>query len=402
MKVKKLLFVILAAISTAIFAQSTASDNFEKKCLAEVFETYPTVCAVGNEYQIMIPVKKETLMRVEVDGESFYDESNGILRSACSVHRVSVPQAKLDKARAYTVCWRVVRKRKAYCTETEAEAKIRIPFRPILPDAKRIRIYHLADAHSWIDVPIKTALYWGKDLDLLVMNGDMVMDCGKLEYIAAPYQISGAVTKGEIPVLYARGNHDLRGVLAEKYAEMTPAMNGKTYYSFRLGPLWGIILDCGEDKADDHEQYGNTVCCHAFRLKETEYLKQIAGSPDTEYNAPGVRFRVVIAHEPFPRTSRPPFNIEIPLYTEWCRILKTTIKPDLMLSGHIHRCYIIRPGDPLDHKGTPCPIVVGSYLNRKENKFMGAAIDLTPEKAEVFFTDQNCKITGHEIIPFNE
>ena len=368
--------------------------------MKNVLAAFPTVCAVGNEYQIMVPVNQETLMRIEIGGESFFDESNGILRSACSVHRIAVPQAKLDAARSYAVCYRVVRERKPYFTETEDEVRIDFPFRPILPDAKRIRIYHLADAHSWIDIPIKTASYWGKDLDLLVMNGDMVMDCGTLEYIAAPYQISGAVTKGEIPVLYARGNHDLRGVLAEKYAEITPAMNGKTYYSFRVGPLWGISLDCGEDKTEDHAEYGNTVCCHSFRLKETDYLKQIAESPDTEFDAPGVRFRIVLSHVPFPQNQEDPFNIEVPLYTEWCRILKTKIKPDFMLSGHMHKCYVIRPCDPLDHKGTPCPVVVGASIDFKEKKYTGAAIELTPEKAEVLFTDQDRNVTGRDTILF--
>lgn len=367
--------------------------------MENVLAAFPTVCAVGNEYQIMIPVKKESLMRIEVGGESFYDESNGIMRSACTVHRISVPQAKLDAARAYTICFRAVCERKPYFTETEEEQKLSFRFRPISPDAERIRIYHLADAHSWIDLPAKAASFWGDDLDLLVMNGDMVMDCGTLEYIAAPYQISGAVTRGEIPVLYARGNHDLRGILAEKYSEMTPAMNGKTYYSFRVGPLWGISLDCGEDKTDDHAEYGNTVCCHSFRLKETEYLKEIADSPDTEYNAPGIRFRIVLSHLPFPQNQEDPFNIEIPIYTEWCRILKTEIKPDLMFSGHMHKCYVIRPGDPLDHKGTPCPVVVGSFIDYQEKKFAGAAIELTPGKAEIFFTDPEHNVFGHDIIP---
>jgi len=368
--------------------------------MKDILAAFPTVCAVGNEYQIMVPVNKETLMRIEIGNESFFDESNGIMRSNCAVHRIAVPQAKLDSARSYTVCCRVVRERKAYFTETEDEVRIDFPFRPILPDARSIRMYHLADAHSWIDIPIKTASYWGKDLDLLVMNGDMVMDCRKLEYIAAPYQISGAVTRGEIPVLYARGNHDLRGVLAEKYAEMTPAMNGKTYYTFRIGPLWGISLDCGEDKIDDHAEYGNTVCCHSFRLKETEYLKQIAESPDTQFNAPGVRFRIVLSHVPFPQNQGDPFDIEIPLYSEWCHILKTKIKPDLMLSGHIHECYVIRPGDPLDHKGAPCPVVVGTIFDHKKNRYAGAAIELMQEKAEIFFTDQDCNVLGRDTILF--
>ena len=368
--------------------------------MEEVLSACPTVCVVGNEYQIMIPVRKDTLLWVDVAGERFYDESNGILRSSCMVHRIAVPCEKLDRARGYTVCFRVIRERKAYFTDTEEEKQIHFDFRPVAADAGKIRIYHIADTHSWIDVPIQTASFWGDDLDLLVMNGDMMEDCSRLEYIAAPYQISGTVTKGEIPVLYSRGNHDLRGVLAEKYAEMTPAMNGNTYYSFRLGPLWGIILDCGEDKPDAHEAYGHTICCHSFRLQETEYLKKIAASPETEYAADGVRGRLVLCHLPFPAEQEPPFNIEEELYTQWCGILKEQIKPDLMLCGHIHRCFMIWPGGPLDHKGAPCPTVVGASMDREHQQYTGTAIEWTPEKADIYFTDQDHRILEHETVEF--
>ena len=71
-----------------------------------------------------------------------------------------------------------------------------------------------------------------------------------------------------------------------------------------------------------------------------------------------------------------------------------------MLSGHMHKCYVIRPGDPLDHKGTPCPVVVGAFVDWNGKKYAGAAIELTPEKAEIFFTDQDHNVTGRDTILF--
>ena len=71
-------------------------------CAASEFDEMlacpPTVCAVGREYQIMVPVTKPTLMWCEVGGQIFYDESNGIVRSDTDVHRLIVPQELLDKA----------------------------------------------------------------------------------------------------------------------------------------------------------------------------------------------------------------------------------------------------------------------------------------------------------------
>ena len=62
----------------------------------------PLVYAVGNEYQIMALVKQDlpVVMWVEVNGKSYYDASNGILRSARSSHRMTVPQSELNAAKS--------------------------------------------------------------------------------------------------------------------------------------------------------------------------------------------------------------------------------------------------------------------------------------------------------------
>ncbi|MBQ4107278.1 MAG: metallophosphoesterase [Lentisphaeria bacterium] len=363
----------------------------------QVIACPPTVCAVGSEYQIMVPVRKNSLMWCEIDGRKFYDESNGILRSDTTVHRIRVPQAVLDKARGYKLCCRVVTERKAYFSKTEPVVSRQYKFRPIAPDAESIRIYHLADAHSMIESPVKAAGYWGDKLDLLVMNGDMMEDCSRMELIAAPYQISGQVTGGEIPVICSRGNHDLRGVLAEHYADVTPTDNGNTYYSFRLGPIWGLVLDCGEDKMDDHKEYGYTVCCSEFRARQTEFLEKLVTQPETEFGADGVRFKVIINHVPFCVVYEPPFNIETDTYRKWCRLLREHVKPDVMLCGHEHQLRVIRPGGEGDDNGTPCPVVVGSKPDRRNKLFTGAALEWKKNgRVGVWFTDQDRKVVGQD------
>ena len=80
------------------------------------FATKPAVYAVGHEYQIIVPVTCETVMWVKVGERNFYDDSNGILRSGRSSHKMIVPMELLDKEKAYTICYRVVKERKAYGT----------------------------------------------------------------------------------------------------------------------------------------------------------------------------------------------------------------------------------------------------------------------------------------------
>lgn len=56
------------------------------KNIPDAFFTAPVVYAVGNSYQIMVPVSCETLMWVAVGDRCYYDDSNGILRSAVTTH----------------------------------------------------------------------------------------------------------------------------------------------------------------------------------------------------------------------------------------------------------------------------------------------------------------------------
>ena len=52
------------------------------KQIPECFATAPIVYAVGKNYQIMVSVTRPVVMWVRVGDKNFYDDSNGILRSA--------------------------------------------------------------------------------------------------------------------------------------------------------------------------------------------------------------------------------------------------------------------------------------------------------------------------------
>lgn len=352
--------------------------------MEDILAQPPSVYAVGRAYRIMVPVRVETLCWCEVGGESYEDESCGILRSSSLTHAVTVPMEALDRAGGYTLCFRVVRQRKPYFSEVSETVRLEVPFRP-LPEG-RIRLFMVADAHNRIAAPVAAA---GRP-DLLVLNGDVPEDSGRLENFTTIHAIAGQVTRGEVPTVFARGNHDLRGVCAERLAEHTPTQDGRSYYTFRLGTLWGIVLDCGEDKSDDHAEYGHTVCCHAFRRRETAFLRDVVAHADEEYAAVGVTRRLVVCHVPFSQVLEPPFDIEQDLYREWCRLLREQVRPHLMLCGHIHDLYVTQPGEGRDHLGQPCPVVVGSRPGPGPERFVGTEVTLeTDGRAVVEFLDQD-------------
>ena len=348
------------------------------------FATAPIVYAVNRSYQIIVPVTTETLMWVRVGNEDFFDDVNGVLRSDCTTHRMTVPMELLDRERKYTVCYRIVRERKPYFSDTSDVMTYESSFRPI--EKSPIHIYHISDAHNRIAEPVAAGKYFGEQLDLLVLNGDIPNHCGDVKNFTAIHQIASEITQGKLPVVFSRGNHDTRGIYAEKLAEHTPTDNGRSYFTFRLGSLWGLVLDCAEDKPDGNPEYGNTICCEAFRRRETAFLKEVIRNAEAEYHAEGVENRIVVVHNPFTHTPEPPFDIEQELFSEWARLLREEIKPQIMLCGHTHKNTISPIGGSIDQKGQPCPLVVASEPNRN-GRFVGGAFTLRPNACLVSFTD---------------
>ncbi|MBQ8684473.1 MAG: metallophosphoesterase [Clostridia bacterium] len=349
----------------------------------------PAVFAVEDTYQILVPVEKESLFWVRIGDTCYYDESNGILRSLSELHRATVPMAALDDAGSYTVCIRPLVERKPYFTETAPVEEYTYPFRPVPQTG--IRAYHISDAHNRIDSPVAAARAFG-DIDLLILNGDVIDHSGDPSKFSNIYHICSKLTGGRIPTVFSRGNHDMRGNYAEQFAQYTPHSRGNTYYTFRLGSLWGILLDCGEDKADTSPEYGHTICCHQFRRRQTAFLQDVIRRAESEYAAPGITTRVVIAHNPFSNIFPEPFDIEQDLYREWCSLLREQVKPHVMICGHKHTAEVWAPGCPQDKLGQPCPVVIGSLP--KGEGFVGCGYVFGEDTITVTFTDSDGHILG--------
>ncbi len=358
-----------------------------------MMKTAPAVFAVAQDYQIMVQISDPVLFSVRVGDEEYFDESNGIMRSLSEVHRVIVPQSELDRAKEYTVCIRPLLHRKPYFTTTAPLQTFTFPFVPV-PE-QNIRAYHISDAHNRIDGPVAAARAFG-DFDFLILNGDIIDHSGDPSKFDNIYRICAALTGGSKPVVFSRGNHDMRGNYAEKFAEYTPNHLGNTYYTFRLGAIWGILMDCGEDKMDDCAEYGHTVACHAFRRRQTAFLKRVIADCKHEYEAEGVRTRLVISHVPFSYVHWAPFDIEREVYFEWCALLREHVKPDVMICGHMHDQQVWIPGWYADHLGQPAPVVIGGNINREDfSYFAGCGFIFNGHEAQAVFNDSTGAVLKH-------
>lgn len=361
------------------------------KQIPECFATTPIVYAVGKDYQIMVPVTQETLMWVEVGGRKYYDDVNGILRSNCTTHRMTVPAEFLDNARGYKVCYRIVHERKPYYSDVSDVCEYVSEFRPVT--SANPRFFHISDAHNRVSEPVAAAKAYG-EIDFLILNGDVPDHSGDIKNFTAIHRIASEITDGEIPVVFSRGNHDMRGIYAENMAEHTPVENGRSYFTFRLGCIWGIVIDCGEDKYDDHIEYAHTICCEDFRQRQSDFIKSVIVRANKEYEADGVKLKLVVCHDPFTECVPGRFSEEdMKTYSEWAQLLRDYIKPNVMICGHKHQMYVTNVGDECDRLGQACPVVVacapGSTEPKKglwiEKLYIAAGFEVKPKSIDVSF-----------------
>lgn len=150
-----------------------------------------------------------------------------------------------------------------------------------------------------------------------MLNGDIPNHAGAREHLDAVLKVASGAGRGECSIICTRGNHDTRGRYAEEFLSYIPHDAGHTYYTVRLGSVWALVLDCGEDKEDSCEEYGGTACFHPFRLAQTQFIQKVIDNAKNEYAAPGIKHRLIISHVPFTYSGQGKFAIEAEVYRDW-------------------------------------------------------------------------------------
>lgn len=137
-----------------------------------------------------------------------------------------------------------------------------------------------------------------------------------------------------VPLLFARGNHELRGPFARNLFEYIPTPEGRYYYTRDHGPLHLVVLDSGEDKPDDTNVYAGLNRLKAYMEEQFEWLREHVRTSDRLAEAP---FRVVLVHQS-------DFGWVDDENEAWIE-LANEAGVDLVISGHWHRFARIDPGE---------------------------------------------------------
>ncbi len=171
------------------------------------------------------------------------------------------------------------------------------------------------------------------EMDFVLMNGDMCSSTEKESDIFDCWLDTAVEAFAtDVPMVFARGNHENRGAFADSYFRYFPNSTGRFYYDFNAGPVNFLVLDCGEDKPDSDIEYAGIAEFDDYREQEARWLGEVAGE-----KAPGTR--IVFLHIP-PTTST--WHGDKHLQELFLPVLNDA-SVQLMISGHTHRYSLLEP-----------------------------------------------------------
>ena len=297
----------------------------------------PVVYAVEDEYQIVFSTSDNAIGWVEIDGENYYDLYAGSMKSADKVHKITVPQSVLDEAKAYSVNYQQMIYRGPFGGYLGELRTKDYKFRPV-DSSDGLTYFSLSDVHEAVDAAI-TAATSRDDTDFIVLLGDLVSMVETEKDVQLANELAFGITRGEIPVIYARGNHEIKGEYAEELYKYVGSKNQQYAYTVTLGDddVFAVVLDLGEDHEDDWWEYYGTARFDLYRQEQTEMLEEILEAGDYQK----YQYRLMACHIPVVYVDKHGYFEAF--RNEWTTLLNE-MDLDMGLSGHKHVMWSLIPG----------------------------------------------------------
>jgi len=298
----------------------------------------PTVYAVGTDYQIVWSTSAPATGTVKVGRVTYFDEYAGSLRSGETVHKVTVPMAALDEEMSYEIASVHYLYRGPYSGIEGAHVHKTFAFVPV-DVGDGLDYYTLSDVHEYRRAAAKAAAWFGSDLDFLVLAGDISSTYESVEDLEFIGKLAYDVTKGEKPVVFARGNHDVKGAAADRLDRYVGATEeGDFYYTFSFDKVAGVVLDLGEDHADTWWEFYGTADYDSYRDRQTAFLEDLLASGSFE--DPDKEYRLAVCHMPIAYVEENGFLTDVKV--AWTELLDL-LGIDVVVSGHIHELLVFGP-----------------------------------------------------------
>ena len=200
--------------------------------------------------------------------------------------------------------------------------------------------------------------------DFVVFNGDCVDDpVDHNQATSFISELTEGVCGGRIPTFFMRGNHEIRNAYSIGLRDHYDYVGDRTYGSFNWGDTRIVMLDCGEDKPDDHWVYYGLNDFTQLRNEQVDFLKKELSSK--EFKKAGKR--VLIHH--------------IPLYGNdgknlcanlWTKLLEKA-PFNISLNAHTHKYAYHLKGE----LGNNYPVIIGGGY-----KMDGATVMILEKKKD--------------------
>ena len=297
----------------------------------------PVVYAVEDTYQIVFKTHSKGTAWVTIDGIEYNETYAGYRKTEEKIHKITVPTAALDNIGSYTVSTRSMILRGPYSALQGKTVTHTYHWRGLNAE-DGLDYYVISDTHNTQKSPTAAANYFGDQLDLLICCGDTASWIDREEDLTQMLKLAAAITKGQIPVVYARGNHETKGVLAHELYKYVGTDEENFYFTFRIKNVWGVVLDIGEDHRDTYPEYYDAAKFNAYRRAQTEFLDDILKNADYEYNAAGVDYRIAVCHIPLTLKYT---NDHAKVYKDaWIKRLNK-MNLTVLFGGHVHQLWYI-------------------------------------------------------------
>lgn len=318
------------------------------------FLAAPMVIDDGEGYSVVFATSAPGTgyIEYEYEGEEYrvYDASAGKIRGDSSIHHIRVPYEHLNgndyrvgSMRVFEVYGYGGRNGRTITSQTYT-------FTPVSGEEQDYLC--ISDWHIRTDRAHDAVKHAG-DYDAVLYLGDAAASL-EFEEEAAEYivKFGGELSGGEKPVVYLRGNHETRGAYA---SSLTGALGmEKLYYEVKMGGYRFIVLDSGEDKNDDHPEYGSLADYEAYREEMADWLDTL--EPDGSKT-------IVLCHSPSVAlveggyVERGEDELRDRIFAKL-----SELGASVLISGHLHECYF----NPNDGSGE----MMGElYLNPDGNTY---------------------------------
>ncbi len=334
--------------------------------ISSPYTLHPTVFAVEDGYQIVFTTDATGMAWVEVGGKKYYDQTTGLMDWETKYHSIRVPRVALDSARSYKTCFQSMSTRAAYSPTHGSTVSRTYPFTP-MGDKKEPVLLCLSDFRNLATEAKAVAAY--KTFDALYIGGDYASQGNTEANVKILLDTASALTTGTKPVIFTRGNREVRGNYSYLLDSMTPTgASGKSYYTIEQPDFFAIVLDSGEDKVDSHTEYGGTTDYQNFRKEQTQWLKEVlAEGKWKDYPT-----RVAFCHMPINRITTAGLKED---FAEWTKILNQ-MGISLVFSGHYYTHALYTANDSANLGSPNFPTLISCDVDNASYTYSGSFVTL--------------------------